>query len=84
MSKSTKIIFYTFDFRWDTTCANEQTDAQTDKDTNKPMAVGEILQICQINDSYSVVRLNKSLNRLHFANVLAIACTLVFASGRRK
>ena len=43
ISKSTNVIFYTFDIHYGTTCANESdkhTDRQTHLETEKPIAIG--------------------------------------------
>ena len=56
MSKSTNVIFYYFYFREGMTCAhdfNRQTDPHIDTETDTPMAIGEILQICiQMKTAY--------------------------------
>ena len=42
MTKSTNVTFYIFDFRQDMICAQEK-NRQTGTETDKSMAIGEIL-----------------------------------------
>ena len=48
MSKSTNVIVYVFDFRYDTTCANDckrQTDRHTHTETDKVIAIDEFTDL---------------------------------------
>ena len=46
MSTSANVIFYIFIFAMRTSVTDRQKDANTHTETAKPMAIGEILQIC--------------------------------------